>query len=340
MILSHGGPYLSHLFFAGDLVLFYRANQDQDLTDNLCNSLGFQLSTSLGNYLRMPLFQKRTVAIPKGAFGSRNVRLPVGIKDYQGIGLLGMLYFVFGWFSRNREVPFSAVITKSLDVMRRFKTSPWMMGSGIYVFLTRCYPARWFNGSQLLLLLVTTWEKTYLCGDRITPVLGWITWSTSGSTSLESLFGGSGNIETMWSSMVQSRRLSKWTKLIQGCFKLKTDGAMHTGTMEAACGGVIRDHTGAWVAGFSRSLGRCTTFQAELWAVMECLKIAWNMGVCVLNVELDIEEVATHLNKLDDSLAGLDRKRNLVSIVFSAPPPAFLSVFNSNCIVSENRPVH
>ncbi|KAE8694600.1 hypothetical protein F3Y22_tig00110777pilonHSYRG00077 [Hibiscus syriacus] len=165
---------------------------------------------------------------------------------------------------------------------------------------------------------------------------GWITWSTSGSTSLESLFGGSGNIETI---------LSKWRKPMHGCFKLNTDGAIHIGTMEVACGGVIRDHIGAWVAGFSRSLGRCTAFQAELWNVKEGLEIAWNMVVRVLNMELDNQEVATRLNldpqlnepllikrirgvlcrqwkttinyipresnKLVDSLAGLGRKRNL-----------------------------
>ncbi|KAE8699407.1 hypothetical protein F3Y22_tig00110578pilonHSYRG00018 [Hibiscus syriacus] len=124
---------------------------------------------------------------------------------------------------------------------------------------------------------------------------------------------------------------------------------MHTGTMEAACGEVIR-HTGAWVAGFSRSLGRCTTLQHELWVVMEGLELAWNMGIRVLNVEFDNQEAATRLNsipqlnepslirrirgalcrqwktminyipreanKLVDSLVGLGHKKNMDSLIF------------------------
>ncbi|KAE8712104.1 hypothetical protein F3Y22_tig00110264pilonHSYRG00315 [Hibiscus syriacus] len=45
--------------------------------------------------------------------------------------------------------------------------------------------------------------------------------------------------------------------------------------MEAAGGGVLRDSNGNWLAGYQQNIGRCPIFQAELWAVLDGLSIAW-----------------------------------------------------------------
>ncbi|KAE8654614.1 hypothetical protein F3Y22_tig00117048pilonHSYRG01045 [Hibiscus syriacus] len=47
-------------------------------------------------------------------------------------------------------------------------------------------------------------------------------------------------------------------------FKLNTDGACRSDSGLAACEGAIRDHTGAWVAGFSKAIGSYSAWEAKL----------------------------------------------------------------------------
>ena len=55
--------------------------------------------------------------------------------------------------------------------------------------------------------------------------------------------------------------------------RLNTDEASRRNNV-AGCGGVLRDDNGKWICGFSKWLGVCSAYVAELWGVMEGLKMA------------------------------------------------------------------
>jgi hypothetical protein len=59
----------------------------------------------------------------------------------------------------------------------------------------------------------------------------------------------------------------KWSPPPLGWFKLNTDGSSLGNPGMAGGGGVIRNHFGDWVGGFSRAIGFTTSVQAELRAL-------------------------------------------------------------------------
>jgi ribonuclease HI len=72
-----------------------------------------------------------------------------------------------------------------------------------------------------------------------------------------------------------------------GWYKLNSDGASNQTTRRAAAGGLIRDDNGLWVREFGRSLGYCSAYWAEVWALKEGLQLAWNLSIKQLIVETD-----------------------------------------------------
>ena len=69
--------------------------------------------------------------------------------------------------------------------------------------------------------------------------------------------------------------------------KFNTDGSALGNPGRAGGGGVIRDHLGHWIKGFSRALGTTNSFIAELWALKDGLIIFKDLGLSNLIVELD-----------------------------------------------------
>ena len=63
----------------------------------------------------------------------------------------------------------------------------------------------------------------------------------------------------------------------------------------AGCGGVVRDDTGMWLIGFSRSIGRTNSFAAELWGLREALLLCSNLNINALEVELDAKSIVDAL---------------------------------------------
>jgi hypothetical protein len=55
--------------------------------------------------------------------------------------------------------------------------------------------------------------------------------------------------------------------------RLNTDSTYKDGSI-AECRGVFRVEDGAWICGFSKGLGVCSPYVAELWRVVEGLKLA------------------------------------------------------------------
>ena len=56
----------------------------------------------------------------------------------------------------------------------------------------------------------------------------------------------------------------RWERPNQGWMKLNTDGSSLGNPEFAGGGGVVRDEHGNWIVGFSRKIGRTTSYVVEL----------------------------------------------------------------------------
>lgn len=84
-----------------------------------------------------------------------------------------------------------------------------------------------------------------------------------------------------------SLTLVRWLPPEEGFVKINCDGSLSPQFSLASCGGVIRDHWGAFIAGFSCKLGNCSILLAELWAVFYGLKLGVDRGFRLVIVETD-----------------------------------------------------
>jgi ribonuclease HI len=101
----------------------------------------------------------------------------------------------------------------------------------------------------------------------------------------------------------------RWLRPRQDYLCLNTDGAMKAGSQKAGCGGVIRDGSGNWVCGFAKALGTCSAFVAELWGILEGMKLAKDRNIQRLEVQVDSKAV---LQCVSSSKNGSIRGRRLV----------------------------
>jgi ribonuclease HI len=79
----------------------------------------------------------------------------------------------------------------------------------------------------------------------------------------------------------------KWTPPPLGWFKLNIDGSSLGNLGLAGGGGVIQNHLGEWVRGFSRAIGFTTSVQAELRALKDGLLLAIDLEILNLEIEMD-----------------------------------------------------
>ncbi|PNX81190.1 histone H2A [Trifolium pratense] len=57
-----------------------------------------------------------------------------------------------------------------------------------------------------------------------------------------------------------------------GWIRLNTDGAAKVGAI-AGCGGVLRGNNVEWIFGFSKNIGICSAYVAELWGVLGSVRM-------------------------------------------------------------------
>ena len=67
--------------------------------------------------------------------------------------------------------------------------------------------------------------------------------------------------------------LVRWKRPCLGKLKLNIDGLAQGTTGLAGGGGVLRDYQGNWVLGYSRKIGKTTSFLAEWWALRDGLHL-------------------------------------------------------------------
>ncbi|KAL4336249.1 hypothetical protein GQ457_07G029660 [Hibiscus cannabinus] len=96
---------------------------------------------------------------------------------------------------------------------------------------------------------------------------------------------------TQLASTPLMRNPVEWAPPEQGWVKLNTDGARHATSGMASCGGVLRDHLGEWILGFSKFIGVCSVIDAELWGVLVGLESAWSRGFRRIVIETDSLDV-------------------------------------------------
>ncbi|MBA0820368.1 hypothetical protein Gohar_022194 [Gossypium harknessii] len=64
---------------------------------------------------------------------------------------------------------------------------------------------------------------------------------------------------------------SSWN--IDEIIKVFFNGSVRIDDGFAAAGGFVCDHNGEWIFGFNRYLGMCTVVDAELWGILDGLKL-------------------------------------------------------------------
>ena len=88
----------------------------------------------------------------------------------------------------------------------------------------------------------------------------------------------------------------KWSLSPLDWFKLNTDGSSLGNPGLARGGGLIRDHLGDWVGGFSRFIGFTTSVQVELRALKDGLLLAIDLWILNLEIEIDSLVVVELIN--------------------------------------------
>ncbi|CAJ2663874.1 unnamed protein product, partial [Trifolium pratense] len=102
-----------------------------------------------------------------------------------------------------------------------------------------------------------------------------------------------------------------WKVPEEGWVKLNTDGASK-GEGLSGCGGIIRDHQGNWCGGFAKFVGTGSVLIAELWGVLEGLKLVWRKGYRKVEVNIDsISVVKMILNGMTSSALGFSLVKSI-----------------------------
>ncbi|XP_031111969.1 uncharacterized protein LOC116015942 [Ipomoea triloba] len=91
-------------------------------------------------------------------------------------------------------------------------------------------------------------------------------------------------------------QMLSWTKPQEGYVKVNVDGAVDRITSRASCGGAIRNENGAWKQGYTYSIGYCTPFEAEAWALFKGVQLAVHLGCNRVIFESDSNEIVDYMN--------------------------------------------
>lgn len=87
---------------------------------------------------------------------------------------------------------------------------------------------------------------------------------------------------------VTQRQISiSWVPSDERWVKLNTDGSFRAASHSTSCGGVIRDSSGRWLAGFTANMGTSNCVLAKIWRVFYGLQLAARGGFKKVVVEAD-----------------------------------------------------
>ncbi|KAK9025445.1 hypothetical protein V6N11_038312 [Hibiscus sabdariffa] len=83
---------------------------------------------------------------------------------------------------------------------------------------------------------------------------------------------------------------SCWQHPEPGWLCLNVDRSVSSSSGCASIGGLLRDHLGNWIFGFTKSIGKSNILQTELWAIYIGLQLAWSHGAEVLQIQSDSKQ--------------------------------------------------
>ncbi|MBA0559227.1 hypothetical protein Golob_016203, partial [Gossypium lobatum] len=78
---------------------------------------------------------------------------------------------------------------------------------------------------------------------------------------------------------------------------LNIDGAVQVRSRSAAAGGVMRNENGGWILGYNKFLGNCLILNAELWDILDGLKLIQQRGYNKVVIQLDSLEVVKAMHR-------------------------------------------
>ena len=85
--------------------------------------------------------------------------------------------------------------------------------------------------------------------------------------------------------------------------KINTNGSALGNPGIAGAGGILRNHLGQWISGFSLHVGLATNNMAELFAVRQGLAMAWSLGFKFIYLEFDSKVVINWLTNPNTSFS-------------------------------------
>lgn len=85
---------------------------------------------------------------------------------------------------------------------------------------------------------------------------------------------------------------------------LNINGAVQLQSDNAAAGGAIRDVNGDWIFGHNRYLGNCSIFYAELWRILEGLKLIQRGGHDKVIIQSDSLKVVKALQGSSNTVSN------------------------------------
>ena len=96
----------------------------------------------------------------------------------------------------------------------------------------------------------------------------------------------------------------RWEFPTQNWFKLNSNGSALGCPRLARGGGLIRDHQGRWVKGYTRFIGWANSIEVEFWAVRDGLILCLQLQVQAFEIKLDAKSVIHLLSNNEVSMAN------------------------------------
>lgn len=96
----------------------------------------------------------------------------------------------------------------------------------------------------------------------------------------------------------------RWWPPERDWVKVNTDATFDKDTGLMACGGLVRDSDGRWLGGFSKNLSKGSIFEAEIWGILEGIKLVWDLGFRKVVVEADSLGAINLCDNIVDSLSA------------------------------------
>ncbi|MBA0580564.1 hypothetical protein Gorai_022774, partial [Gossypium raimondii] len=290
--------FFGHKINARKTNIFFSKRVKEPVADLISSLLGFQKVQNFGHYLRVPLFHRR-VTNSTMYFVVEKVCGKLQSWDGKQLSIVGrvtlkqsVLLSIPSYFMQSMLIP-----RKVCDEIERLvKQLPDHVIQHI-MGIPPSHPSEgpnkitWCHSSSENFLVKSAYkvlkEDVWKPKDEKWKSV-WKIPSLQRNRNLY-IFQGS-----FWSSREIIKVLYYWAKHFfstfrdesKGCYKsfleewnfgnrvlINIDGTVQLDSGNVAAGGVVRDENGDWIFGYNRCQGKCSIFYAELWGILEGLKL-------------------------------------------------------------------